>query len=103
MSDPPPVLQESACRQQLRLGKGADRKNVVYVVQQAHGKPEEVEKTIFHVLYGRAATAALFGGEWPAKLHRLAGANQIDLQLRSRPDRRAAPRDHDGRVAGAHG
>jgi phenylalanine-4-hydroxylase len=38
--------------------------NVVYVVQQAHCMPYEVEKTIFHELYGHVATASLFGGEW---------------------------------------
>jgi hypothetical protein len=51
-----------------------------------------MEKTIFHELYGHAATASLFGGEWLAKqgallkaigggadLYRLAAVNQIDL------------------------
>jgi hypothetical protein len=91
MDDLPPELQ-AARRQQLNLGKGVFCKNTVYVVQQAHNTPEEVKYTIFHELYGYAATAALFGGEWLAKqnellkaigggagLYRLAAANQIDL------------------------
>jgi hypothetical protein len=62
------------------------------VVQQVHGTPEEVGKTILHGSYGHAATAALFGGDWLAKQsallkaigggagpYRLAAANQIDL------------------------
>jgi hypothetical protein len=92
MADLPPVLQAAARRQQLNLGKGVFFENTVYVVQQAHGTAEEVERTIFHELYGHAATASLFGGEWLAKqnallkaigggagLYRLAAANQIDL------------------------
>jgi hypothetical protein len=45
MDDLPPAPQESARRQQLGLGKGVYFENVVYVVQQAHSTPEEVEKT----------------------------------------------------------
>jgi hypothetical protein len=65
MDDLPPALQESARRQQLGLGKGAYWEYVVYEVQQAHGTPEEVDKSIFHELYDHAT--ALFGGEWQAK------------------------------------
>jgi hypothetical protein len=74
MDDLPPALQAAARRQQLDLGKGVYFENVVYVVQQAHGTAEEVEKTIFHELYGHAATASLFGGEWLAKQNALLGA-----------------------------
>jgi hypothetical protein len=89
MDDLPPALQASAHRQQLGLGKGVYFENAVYVVPQAHRTPEEVGKTIFHELYGHAAT--LFGGERLAKqntllnviggagLYRFAAANQIDL------------------------
>jgi N12 class adenine-specific DNA methylase len=92
MDDLPPALQEAARRQQLDLGKGVYFENTVYVVQQAHSTAEEVEKTIFHELYGHAATATLFGDEWVAKqnallkaigggagLYRIAAANQINL------------------------
>jgi hypothetical protein len=65
MSDLLLEMRASARRQQIgNLGKGAYWENVVYVVQDAHSTPEEVEKTIFHELYGHAATATLFGGEW---------------------------------------
>lgn len=90
--DLPPALQEAARRQQLALGNGEFFDNVVYV-QDAHGTAEEVEKTIFHELYGHAATAALFDDESVDKqnallkaigggdgLYRLAAANQIDLR-----------------------
>jgi hypothetical protein len=66
MDDLPPALQ-AARRQQLGLGKGVYFENIVYVVLQAHSTPEEVEKTIFHELYGHAATAPLFDGECLAK------------------------------------
>jgi hypothetical protein len=79
MDDLPSALQAAARRQQRDLGKGVFFENVVYVVQQAHGTAEEVKKTIFHELYGHAATAALFGGEWSGKLHRLAAVNKIEL------------------------
>lgn len=61
------------------------------MVQDAHDTAKEMEKMIFHELYGHAFTAALFGGEWGAKQNALlkaigggAGlyrpaANQIDL------------------------
>jgi hypothetical protein len=67
MDELPLALQAAARRQQLGLGKGVYFENIVYVVLQAHSTPEEVEKTIFHELYGHAATATLFGGEWLAK------------------------------------
>jgi hypothetical protein len=92
MNDLAPALQVAARRQQLPLGEGVYFENVVYVVKQAHSRPEEVDKSLFHELYGHAATATVFGGEWGAKqnallnaiggdaaLYRLAAANQIGL------------------------
>lgn len=94
MGDLPPALQEAGRRQQVgKLGKGVFYDGVVYVVQDAHSMPEEVETTIYHELYGHAATSALFGNEWTTRLNallkavggaggiiRLAEANGIKLQ-----------------------
>jgi hypothetical protein len=44
MDNLPPALQVATRRQQLGLGKCAFFENVVYVVQQAHGTPEKLER-----------------------------------------------------------
>jgi hypothetical protein len=78
MSDLPPALQAAAFE------------NVIYVVEQAHSTPEEVDKTIFHELYGQA-TATLIGGEWLAKqnavLKAIGGAGLYRPTSRHQPDR----------------
>ena len=92
MGDRPPALQLAVRPQQLNLGKSVFFENVVHVVKNANSTAKEVKKTIFHELYGHAATAALFGGQRVAKpnallkaigggegLYRLAAANKIDL------------------------
>lgn len=72
MQDLPPALQETGHRQQVgKLGEGVFFEDVVYVVQEAHSTAEQVETTIFHGLYGHAATSALFGNEWTVKLNAL--------------------------------
>jgi hypothetical protein len=91
MDELPPALRKVARRQHLDLGKGVFYENVVYVVQQAHGTPEEAGKTIFHELYGHAhrhsvsrrvagqAERAAESHRRRSGLYRLAAANQIDL------------------------
>jgi hypothetical protein len=98
MDDLPPALQMAARRQLFNLGKDVFFESVVYVVQQAHSTPEEVEKTIFRKLCGHAATATLFGREWAAKqnalldaiggegLYRLAAANDLHAYAASSAD-----------------
>jgi hypothetical protein len=110
-SDLAPALQKSARRRQLGLGKGAYWENVAYVVQQAHGTPVEVEKTIYE-LYGHAATEILFSGTWVAKQNELlkaigSGGGCTGSLRRTRSPCTTTPptwlptaqRDHDGRAA----
>jgi hypothetical protein len=71
MADLPEVLRTSATAQKVEAGKGVFYDGTVYVVEDAHATAKELETTIFHELYGHAATQALFGKEWVQKQNAL--------------------------------
>jgi hypothetical protein len=68
---PKPILDDAARQGVAPTAKGVLYGDTVYVVQNNHRSAEDLEKTIFHELYGHAATHAYFGKAYERELNTL--------------------------------